>query len=38
VRTEVSDRLSEARQHPAVRRVAELLDGLDGLSSRFDRH
>lgn len=38
VRTEVSDRLSEARQHPAVRRVSELLDGLDGLSSRFDRH
>jgi curved DNA-binding protein CbpA len=37
VRTEVSDRLSEARQHPAVRRVAELLDGLDGLSSRFDK-
>jgi curved DNA-binding protein CbpA len=37
VRTEVSDRLSEARQHPAVKRVAEMIDGLEGLSSRFDR-
>jgi hypothetical protein len=37
VRTEVSDKLSEARQHPAVRRVAEVIDGLDGLTDRFDK-
>jgi hypothetical protein len=37
VRDEVSDRLSEARQHPAVRRVADMIDGLEGLTSRFDR-
>ena len=37
VRTEVSERLSEARRHPAVKRVADLVDGLEGLTSRFDR-
>jgi curved DNA-binding protein CbpA len=37
VRDEVSDRLSSARGHPAVKRVADLIDGLDGLTSRFDR-
>jgi curved DNA-binding protein CbpA len=37
VRDEVSDRLSEARHHPAVRRVADIVDGLEGLTSRFDR-
>ena len=37
VRDEVSDRLSGARQHPSVKRVADLIDGLDGLTSRFDR-
>jgi curved DNA-binding protein CbpA len=36
-REEVSNRLSEARQHPAVKRVADVIDGLDGLTSRFDR-
>lgn len=36
VRDEVSTRLSGARDHPAVRRVAHLIDGLDGLTSRFD--
>ena len=37
VRDEVSNRFSEARQHPAARRVADLIDGLEGLTSRFDR-
>jgi curved DNA-binding protein CbpA len=37
VRDEVSDRLSGAREHPSVRRVADLIDGLEGLTSRFDR-
>jgi curved DNA-binding protein CbpA len=37
VRTEVSEKLSEARHHPAVKRVADLVDGLEGLPSRFDR-
>jgi curved DNA-binding protein CbpA len=37
VRAEVADKLSEARQHPAVKRVAEVIDGLEGLTSRFDR-
>jgi hypothetical protein len=35
VRDEVTERLSDARQHPSVRRVSELIDGLDGLTSRF---
>src|SRR4051794_5288138 len=37
VRDEVSERLSGARQHPAVKRVADLIDGLEGVTSRFDR-
>jgi hypothetical protein len=37
VRTEVSEKLSDARHHPAVKRVADLVDGLEGLTSRFDR-
>jgi hypothetical protein len=37
VRTEVADKLSEARHHPAVKRVADLVDGLDGLTSRFEK-
>jgi curved DNA-binding protein CbpA len=37
VRTEVSDRLSEARKHPAVKRVADIVDGLEDLTSRFDK-
>lgn len=37
VRTEVSEKLSEARKHPAVKRVADLVDGLDDLSSRFGK-
>jgi curved DNA-binding protein CbpA len=37
VRDELADRLSGARQHPAVRRVSDLIDGLDDLASRLDR-
>ena len=37
VRTEVSDKLSDARKHPAVKRVADLVDGLEDLSSRFGK-
>jgi hypothetical protein len=37
VRTEVADKLSEARDHPAVKRVADLVDGLEGLTSRFEK-
>jgi curved DNA-binding protein CbpA len=36
-REEVANRLSGARDHPAVKRVADVIDGLDGLTSRFDR-
>ncbi len=37
IREEVSSKLSDARRHPAVRRVSDLIDGLDDLTSRFDR-
>jgi curved DNA-binding protein CbpA len=37
VRDEVSDTLSGARDHPAIKRVSDLIDGLEGLASRFDR-
>jgi curved DNA-binding protein CbpA len=36
LRDEVSARVADARKHPAVKRVSDLLDGLDDLSSRFD--
>jgi curved DNA-binding protein CbpA len=35
VRDEVATRLSGARQHPAVRRVEDLIAGLDDVTSRF---
>ena len=35
VREEVSGKLTEARGHPAVKRVADLIDGLENLTSRF---
>src|SRR4051795_9746227 len=35
LRDEVADKLSDARHHPAVKRVADLVDGLEGLTSRF---
>lgn len=38
VRHELADQVSEARGHPAVRRVTDLLDGLEDLASRLDRH
>jgi curved DNA-binding protein CbpA len=37
VRDELGDRLSEARKHPAVKRVSDLIDGLDDLASKLDR-
>jgi curved DNA-binding protein CbpA len=36
-RSELADRVSEARGHPAVRRVADLIDGIDDLASRLNR-
>ena len=35
LRVEVSDKLSDARHHPAVKRVADIIDGLEGMTSRF---
>jgi hypothetical protein len=35
VRDEVRDKLSHAGEHPAVKRVADIVDGLEGLTSRF---
>src|SRR4051794_23224847 len=35
LRDEVSDKLSEARHHPAVKRVSDMIDGLEGMTSRF---
>ena len=32
---EVGDKLSHAREHPAVKRVADIIDGLEGMTSRF---
>ena len=32
---EVGDKLSHARDHPAVKRVADIIDGLEGMTSRF---
>jgi curved DNA-binding protein CbpA len=37
VREELSVKLSEARKHPAVKRVADIVDGLEGLTSRFEK-
>jgi hypothetical protein len=35
VREEVRDKLSHAGEHPAVKRVADMVDGLEDLASRF---
>jgi curved DNA-binding protein CbpA len=37
VRDELAGRVADARKHPAVRRVSDLLDGLEDLASRLDR-
>src|SRR5687767_14883471 len=37
IRDELADRVSDARRHPAVKRVSDLIDGLDDLTSRLDR-
>ncbi|MEA2459659.1 MAG: hypothetical protein QOC95_2631 [Thermoleophilaceae bacterium] len=36
-RDEIAGRVSDARQHPAARRVADLIDGLEELTSKFNR-
>ena len=35
LKDEVGEKLSDARHHPAVKRVADLIDGLEGMTSRF---
>jgi curved DNA-binding protein CbpA len=35
-RDELSSRFSHAREHPVVRRVSDLIDGLDDLASKLD--
>jgi molecular chaperone DnaJ len=37
VRDELADKLQDARKHPAVRRVSDLIDGLEDLASKLDR-
>jgi hypothetical protein len=37
IRDEVTDRIGDARRHPAVKRVSDLIDGLEDLASRVDR-
>jgi DnaJ domain len=37
LKDEVSGRLSDAKHHPAVKRVADIVDGLEGLTSRFEK-
>jgi curved DNA-binding protein CbpA len=37
LKDEVTEKLSGARHHPAVKRVADMVDGLEGLTSRFDK-
>lgn len=36
-RDEITHRFSEAREHPVVKRVSDLIDGLDDLASKLDR-
>ncbi len=36
-RDEIVGRVSDARKHPAAKRVADLIDGLDELTSKFNR-
>jgi curved DNA-binding protein CbpA len=35
-RAEIVDRFSEAREHPVIKRVSDLIDGLEELSSKLD--
>jgi hypothetical protein len=37
VKDEVTEKLSHAREHPAVKRVAGIVDGLEDLTSRFEK-
>jgi hypothetical protein len=34
-RSEIADKIADARQHPAARRVADLIDGIDELASKL---
>jgi vacuolar-type H+-ATPase subunit E/Vma4 len=36
-RAEIGHRLSDAREHPVVKRVSDLIEGLDELASKLDR-
>jgi curved DNA-binding protein CbpA len=36
-RDELAHRFSDAREHPVVKRVSDLIDGLDELASKLDR-
>ena len=36
-RDEIAHRFSDAREHPVVKRVSDLIDGLDELASKLDR-
>jgi DnaJ domain len=36
LREALGERLSHTREHPAVRRVSDLIDGLEDLASRLD--
>jgi curved DNA-binding protein CbpA len=36
-RDELAHRFSDAREHPVVKRVSDLIDGLDDLASKLDR-
>ena len=38
IRDELADKISQARRHPAVERVSDLIDGLEDLASGLDRH
>ena len=37
VKTEVAEKLSHAREHPAVKRVADIVEGLEDLTGRFEK-
>jgi curved DNA-binding protein CbpA len=37
-RSELSEQLSHAREHPVAKRVADLIEGLEEIASKLDRH
>ena len=36
-RTELTERYAHAREHPVVRRVSDLIEGLEELAEKLDR-